>query len=176
MMKYTLLLMIFVFASCSESCPDCKAEADAKEAEALTNVRALANQGWNDRDITGFLANLSDDFVRTENGKTVVNNKGEMEPVMNMFFTAFPDMKLTISNTTIGSSTTVNEWSATGTHNGTFGDIPATGKTVTFAGSSTITYNDEGLISREDVYFDMLSLMTQLGYSLAAQAEETSAM
>ena len=84
MMKFSLLLLIFALASCSESCPDCKVEADAKEAEALTNVRALANQGWNDRDIAGFLANLSDDFVRTENGKTVVNNKGEMEGAMNV--------------------------------------------------------------------------------------------
>ena len=175
-LNLAVILLFFVFASCTGDCPDCKSAAAANESTAITGITDLADLAWNQRDIPTFLTSLSDDFVRTENGKVVVNNKGEMEAAMNVFFTAFPDMKLTITNTHVGSSTIVNEWSVTGTQTGPFGDIPATGKQATFVGASTITFSDAQQITREDVYFDVLSLMTQLGYTLAPTAEEATAM
>ena len=61
----------------------------------------------------------------------------------------------------------VAHWSATGTHNGplltpTGDSIPATGKKAQVSGSTTYEFKD-GVIARNWVFWDMASLLSQLG-------------
>jgi steroid delta-isomerase-like uncharacterized protein len=85
-----------------------------------------------------------------------------LKQVVNMFLTAFPDFSLTIHDI-IGEGNRVatrGTWS--GTHQGTFMNIPATGKQV------SVNYMDifrveNGKIVENWVQMDMLGLMQQLG-------------
>jgi steroid delta-isomerase-like uncharacterized protein len=82
------------------------------------------------------------------------------------FFKAFPSMSGADTFQAETGDTAINEWTASGTHDGPLetpeGIIPATGKTVSIRGCDAITVKD-GLITSQRVYFDQLAFMTQLG-------------
>lgn len=169
-----VVILMMMMASCTEECPDCKTEAAQFQSERIESASEMAQAAWTQKDKAALMEAITDDFVRTENGEVVATNKAEMDAAMDVFFTAFPDMVLTIPKMHAGGSTLVSEWTAKGTHTGPFGDIPATGNEVTFSGASIITYDDAGLITREEVYYDVLDLMTQLGFSLTPPSEGDS--
>ena len=82
------------------------------------------------------------------------------------FFRAFPSMSGADEFKAESGDTAINEWSASGTNEGPLetpeGTVPATGKTVTIRGWHAITVQD-GLITSQRIYYDMLAFMTQLG-------------
>jgi steroid delta-isomerase-like uncharacterized protein len=82
------------------------------------------------------------------------------------FFQAFPDMVGRDEFKAESGDTAINEWSASGTHQGPLetpeGSIPATGKQITIRGYDVVTVRD-GRITSHRAYFDQLSFMAQLG-------------
>jgi steroid delta-isomerase-like uncharacterized protein len=56
----------------------------------------------------------------------------------------------------------VKRWTATGKHDGTLAGIPATGKTVSFSGSSAYRLEGNKIVESWYVY-DLLGLLQQLG-------------
>ena len=82
------------------------------------------------------------------------------------FFQAFPDIDGRDEFKAESGDTAINEWSASGTHEGPLegpeGTIPATGKSVTMRGCDVITVRD-GRITSHRIYFDQLGFMMQLG-------------
>ena len=57
-------------------------------------------------------------------------------------------------------------WELTGTNTGEFSGSPATGNKVKVTGLSRIHFNGEGKIDEENVFYNELDLMTQLGKTL----------
>jgi len=51
-----------------------------------------------------------------------------------------------------------------GTNDGPFGPMPATGRTVSMPFAIAMRFTPAGLVTDYDVYYDMLSLLTQLGH------------
>ncbi len=82
---------------------------------------------------------------------------------------AIPDLHATIDETIVKGDKIVWMWTFTGTNTGLFhtplGDIPATGKKVQFSGVA-IDRVDEGKIVEEWVYFNVLHVLQQLGFTL----------
>ena len=83
------------------------------------------------------------------------------------FITAFPDLHWDIRLTVAQGDHVVVNWVGTGTHNGplttpTGNTIPPTHKKATVPGSSTFEIKN-GKITRSVVYFDMVTLLGQLG-------------
>jgi steroid delta-isomerase-like uncharacterized protein len=58
-------------------------------------------------------------------------------------------------------------WTITATNTGEFSDYPATGKKVKVSGITRLDLNEEGKIIYENIYYNELSLMQQLGYTLS---------
>ena len=82
---------------------------------------------------------------------------------------AFPDLYATIDEMTVKGDKIIWVWTFTGTNTGLFhtplGDIPATGKKVQFSGVA-IDRVDEGKIVEEWVYFNVLQVLQQLGFTI----------
>ena len=80
--------------------------------------------------------------------------------------TAFPDVIGTITNTIELGDQVVQEITWTGTHNGPLatpdGEIPATGKSQTTPAVMVSEYDGDQLKESRH-YFDMMSLMAQIG-------------
>lgn len=163
----TTILVITVF-SCNNEVADKQAAMESKNDSTKIKIEELVAEGWNKKNAAYLNDKLTDNFVRTVNGITVVANKNEMGPAMNIFFKGFPDLDLVINNITAKGNIAYTNWTFSGTNTGVFGEAPATGKKVTIGGISVSTWDDSGKLSREDVYYNELAMMQQLGYTLQA--------
>ena len=85
---------------------------------------------------------------------------------MQSWFTAFPDMRLTVRNRVVSDSQVAAELEFTGTHDGplAFGgqEVPATGRAVR-AGGTYFAAIEDGKIVSFSAHPDALGLMAQLG-------------
>ena len=168
-MKFLNLIfsVLLLFAcSCNNTLHDQQDGIAAKETAIKTNLNDMVNDCWNKKDMAKFRTISSENFSRNVNDISVSGNRNETEAAMNIFFTGFPDLRLTIESAVIADSVAFIHWSATGSNTGIFGETPATGKKVKFSGYTVGHYDMEGKFSGEDVYYNELSLMQQLGYTL----------
>jgi len=161
---YSLLLLLFI--SCNDKTTDHKNELLLKENTTKAIFEDIADQCWNKKNMEKLKRVVVPDFVRTVNDIKIAGNEKEMEAAMNIFFTGFPDLHITLDSMIVKDSRLFTHWTATGTNTGIFGGVPATGKKVKFAGFSIINYDNRGILTREDAYYNELSLLQQLGYTL----------
>lgn len=145
---------------------------DSSELQSITS--SAANQdiidtvvkAWNTNDKTLMTSVMTDDFVRTGNGMPIANNPVEYGQFMDVFITGFPDFKVSLDSLeTIGNKIYIN-WTVTGTNTGTFQGNKATGKPITTHGLSIWHLTNNGKVSREDAFYDNLTVYEQLEYKM----------
>jgi steroid delta-isomerase-like uncharacterized protein len=78
-------------------------------------------------------------------------------------FTGFPDFAFETVRKHATDETVVLEVVATGTHAATWKGIPATGKVVRFPLCAVFTFASDDKINAEIVYYDRLTVLSQLG-------------
>jgi steroid delta-isomerase-like uncharacterized protein len=130
------------------------ADAAAIAAEMVEKV--------NKRDIEGFRERLHPDYTYQGAGGPVQKGVEAGVSVVETFTTAFPDLKLTITNQYTDGDVSVVEFTATGTHQAELEGIPATGKSITVKVADVVTVRD-GKVVAEREYYDQLGMMQQLG-------------
>jgi hypothetical protein len=84
-----------------------------------------------------------------------------MKGVMKGLRSAYPDLKVVITDGRYAGDRAFLNWTATGTNTGP-GETPPTRKAVKVDGYTVMHFVD-GRIRHEEVYFDRLGWMTQLG-------------
>ena len=84
-------------------------------------------------------------------------------------FTAFPDLTPALVNRYQDGDVIIDEVLFTGTHNGRFLGIPASGKTVK-VGASIVYEFANGQIVRESAYWDVATMLVQMGLLPAPSA------
>ena len=108
------------------------------------------------------------DFVNgdaTEDRPLSIEQTKEFWP---SWFRAFPEMDLEVTRTIAAEEVVVTQWIFTGTNSGSldppvFDDpIEPTGRTIRLRGVSIYDVSD-GLLQRETMYFDLATLMVELG-------------
>ena len=78
-------------------------------------------------------------------------------------FGGFPDFSLDVRRKHVASDAIILEVVATGTHNGVWKGIPATGRRVTFPICAIFTFSVNDKLTAEVVYYDRMTVLTQLG-------------
>jgi len=132
----------------------------------LTTLHTYIDSLWNKKD-TSFLKRIcSSQFERNLNGIKVADNQREMLSHLNVFFTAFPDLKTNLEQAYVQDGKASILWSTEGTNTGIFGEVPPTGKKMKINGMTQMYFNEKGKLYREDVYFNELDMLQQLGYTL----------
>ena len=132
----------------------------------ITNNNTFVEYCWNNRDFSKLSSIATENLVRNLNGIKVATNQKEMAANMNVFFIGFPDLKVTLNNTYIINNLVFTDWTFIGTNTGEFGETPATGKKVKVSGFSIVYFNSEGKMYQEDIYYNELEFLQQLGYTL----------
>ena len=79
--------------------------------------------------------------------------------------TAFPDLKMVLDEPMVVGDRVIWVWTFSGTNTGPLGELPPTGKSVEFSGI-VISKIDDGKITDEWAYFDVLRMYQQLGFTL----------
>lgn len=134
-------------------------------------IRRVVEEVVNKHDLS-VLAELYPDCVY--NTPTTGELRGEAHrKFIASVLAAFPDCQETINDQMAEGDKVATRVSFTGTHKGTFMDIPPTGKRITITGVC-IDRIVNGKIVEEWGEWDMLGLMQQLGVVPAAKAAATA--
>ncbi|WP_273567345.1 ester cyclase [Maribacter halichondriae] len=163
----TYLLFLALNVSCKgdvQSTPNMKEQISQNQISS--NLNCFVDHAWNGQNVDSLRSISTENVIRNQNGIEVASNQNELEANMNIFFTAFPDLHLQLEHSDIQNDDVYLQWTSTGTNTGIFGESAPTGKKVKLQGISHLHFNAEGKLVQEDVYYNELELLQQLGYTL----------
>jgi steroid delta-isomerase-like uncharacterized protein len=128
-------------------------------AETMRRLYGLLNAG----DVDGFGALLADDFVEHEETPGLAPTKDGVLEFFRMYRAAFPDLRMEPEDVLASDDKVVARLRATGTHQGEFMGIPATGKSVDVPLIDIIRFGDDGLAHEHWGVINEMAMMQQLG-------------
>ena len=114
-------------------------------------------------DIDGFGDLIADDFVEHEETPGLEPTKEGVKQFFHMYRAAFPDLRMEAQDVLASGDKVVARTRATGTNQGEFMGMPATGKSVDVQLIDIIRFGDDGLAREHWGVFDALGMMQQLG-------------
>lgn len=119
---------------------------------------------WNRHDAQGFAAQFSDNGVlRVIATGDVVRGREHLGAVAEAYLRAFPDLQMERRSTYDCETVCVIESTLKATHEGKFMGIPPTQRSVELLTCSIFTLGADGFLDEETVYFDVATLLHQLG-------------
>jgi steroid delta-isomerase-like uncharacterized protein len=114
-------------------------------------------------DIDGFGEHVAEDFVEHEEMPGLEPSKEGVKQMFRMYLAGFPDLRMEAEDVLVSGDKVVARVRATGTHQGEFMGMPATGKRVDVQLIDIIRFGDDGLAHEHWGVFDALGMMQQLG-------------
>ena len=121
-------------------------------------------------DFDEFIELLADDFVEHEELPGLAPGREGVRQLFTMFQAAFPDMRWEPEDILVDGDKVVARVRVTGTNEGEFMGMPATGKSVKVQVIDIVRFGDDGLAHEHWGVFDMMSMMQQLGVAPGAPA------
>jgi steroid delta-isomerase-like uncharacterized protein len=123
---------------------------------------------FNAHDAAQFAALYADDaIVYDPQYPEPLKGRAAVEQDMADFYRAFPDATNRLAVNIEDGNVVAARFSITGTHSGPLalptGEVPATGKRLTFEGGVFSRFNGQGLIVEEHRYYDVAGQAAQLG-------------
>lgn len=119
-------------------------------------------EAFNARDWENERALRTDGFQAALSGTPEPLNNEAWSAFLHSFTTAFPDALITVEECVAERNTVVARWTLTGTHQGNFQGIPATGRAIKFAGIE-VNRMEDGKCASHIAQFDLMSLLGQIG-------------
>lgn len=114
-------------------------------------------------DIDGFGALLADDFIEHEETPGLAPTKDGVLQFFRMYRAGFPDLRMNLEDVLASGDKVVARARATGTHEGEFMGMPATGRSVDVPLIDIIRFGDDGLAHEHWGVVDTMAMMQQLG-------------
>ena len=119
---------------------------------------------WNRGDATGVVANTADDVIWRDVALGMpLQGRAALEHAVRAYMQAFPDLRVTVTSTTIDRQRVAQEWTSTGTHQGDFMGVAPTGRWTESYGALIVTCDDDGVVIEGAVYWNPLAMLRQLG-------------
>ena len=119
-------------------------------------------EAFNRRDWDQFKGILASEYSYTGGDGEKLEGPEAGLAVGQMFATAMSDAKINIQRVHVAGDTAIVEFQASGTHDGDFMGIAATGRKVTMPVVTVLEIKD-GKITAEREYMDMAHVMQQIG-------------
>ena len=127
-----------------------------------TTARRLVDDLFNNKNYDVIDELFAPDFVEHEEIPGIDLGRDGVRQATQMFHAAFPDLHVVIQDVLADGDKVVMREQWTGTHQGEFIGLPATGKQVAFDVIDIVRFAEGKLVEHWAVS-DMLALMTQLG-------------
>jgi len=159
--KIIWLLIFYLAISCME-----QNNQSEQEKVFSINLSTFIDNSWNNKDFSSFDEIIDMSYLRIINNVNIASNPNELKANLQVFHKGFPDLFLEINKVTLKDNKAFLSWTFKGTNTGIFGENPATGKKVEVIGFSTIEFSQEGKIIKEEIYYNELDFLQQLGYTL----------
>ncbi len=117
----------------------------------------------NAHDVDGVAAVMADDFIEHEEAPGLAPTKQGALDFFELTFTAFPDLRFEAEDVLVAGDKAVARVRFTGTHQGEFMGVPASGKRVDAPLIDIIRFGDDGLAHEHWGVMDALAIMQQVG-------------
>jgi steroid delta-isomerase-like uncharacterized protein len=130
----------------------------------ITDLLQRATDAWNGHDPDGVAACYTEDadFIDVALPEPL-RGRAAIRDAAAGYMAAFSDLRLEVGEPMISGGRVAQEWTATGTHDGDLMGMPATGRRVTVHGCGVDELGEDGLFRRGANYWNVASLMQQLG-------------
>jgi steroid delta-isomerase-like uncharacterized protein len=139
----------------------------SKNAEGVRAQLDAFNKGDLDK-----AAALYADDARIIDHAQGVTGKGpdEARAVLAEWKRAFSDAKVTDLHITEAGDTVIAQFTGGGTNDGPFGPFQATDRRMSVPFCNVLRFDDKGRIVSDELYYDLLSVLVQLGHAEAPAA------
>ena len=161
-LKSSLFISLVLLFSCSGPSKEQQEKLDTQAQ--LEKDLEMYKYVW-ERFFEGDTSIVNDKYFTDD--VVVVTDQGDLvgiEAVKNFYlnyFLGFSDVEFTIVDAFGQGDKIVKYWNFKGVHTGDFFGIPASGNKLDLSGTTLVSIKD-GKISREQDFFDMMSLLNQL--------------
>lgn len=118
------------------------------------------NRAWGDGDVTAFEQIIAPGYLRRS--KSGSEDSTSVLQTIQATHEAFPDFSTDILHIVEAGATAAIHWQSQGTHQGSFMDVPATGRSITVTGASFLRFENDR-IAEEWVVWDPRELLSALG-------------
>lgn len=133
--------------------------------------RRIFEEVWNNQNLSAADEMIASTFVDHDPQSSVQGIEGYKQFV-RYYLTAFPDSHFTVEDEISEGQMVVTRWTVNGTHTGSLGAIPATGRKVSVTGISCARV-ENGKVVEAWSNWDTLGMMQQLGI-LSATAQQAA--
>jgi steroid delta-isomerase-like uncharacterized protein len=138
--------------------------------EDITALFTRRAQSWERHDAAALAADHAPDCVVTSPTGGVLEGREDIERIYRVWFTAFPDLTLSRTDTLIEDHRAVLFFNLSGTHNGDFFGLHASGRHLDATCAFLYTLSDDGLIVQERRVLDFTGVLLQVGVLRAKPA------
>jgi steroid delta-isomerase-like uncharacterized protein len=118
---------------------------------------------WNRRDADGIVAGVAEDVLWRDVVLGVLHGRDALREAAQAYMTAFPDLRIEETSSTLAEPRLALELTITGTHRGELLGVPATGRWTENYAAAIVTFDEDGTMIEGTVYWNALSMMCQLG-------------
>ena len=129
-------------------------------------------EAFNSHDPQSFAALYAPDVIFRDIATAVpAHGRAVVREWVDTYFRAFHDARMESRIVAVDGDVLVYEWRATGTHDGDFMGMPATGNAIEVDGCSIAKVGEDGLVHAEKNYWDVAGMLQQLGVLPSATQE-----
>jgi steroid delta-isomerase-like uncharacterized protein len=132
----------------------------AQENKVL--ARYYLEQIFNQKNLAAINEFYSPDLADYGDPQSPQTNLEHYRTRINSLMAAFPDLRVEYQDFTCEADRVFSRYTLSGTHQGEFAEIPATGKRVRVSGMDMLRFKD-GKVVEHWTQLDMLGFMQQLG-------------
>jgi steroid delta-isomerase-like uncharacterized protein len=145
------------------------ASGERSNSMSETDNRRLTEEAYsalNAHDLDRYAKGLDDSYAWDSDAfPAPVRGPEGAKQALALYFKAFPDLHFEVEQIIASGDFVVSRWRATGTHKGEFSGIPATNKQVNTRGCTVSELRSNRFV-KASMYFDQLSLFSQLGVAI----------
>ena len=125
--------------------------------EAIVNDHIAAE---NRHDVEATIATF--DRARYEVNGEPSDGESAVRELLQELMAGFPDFRVEAEQFRHADDAVIGEGRVTGTHNGPFAGVPATGRRIDYPAVAIFEFEEDGLVC-EKLYFDSATILRQIG-------------
>jgi steroid delta-isomerase-like uncharacterized protein len=125
---------------------------------------ASALAAWNRGDPDGIVVNVVEDVIWRDVALGMpLHGREALKAAAQTYMTAFPDLRIEETSSTLAAPRLAQELTITGTHRGELLGVPPTGRWTESYAAVITTFDEDGMMIEGALYWNALELMRQLG-------------
>jgi steroid delta-isomerase-like uncharacterized protein len=130
-----------------------------------------AHQGFNRRDFDAVVKSMAENITYRDHARGITfTGRNEFKQFMQGWASAFSNAQVSEPTYIDGGSVVVAQFTGIGKNDGPLGPLPASGKSMKLPFCEMFRFDDQGRMISGGIYYDQMTMLTQLGHAQAVGA------